>query len=100
MADALPNDVKGVVAILSGPDGRTVATAADFLADMAGGCTLRETQESRVRRELARVVIDQACAPYIAAAINGYDCWKIMNSMISQQGYVLTVVPVGHDEEA
>lgn len=98
MSDA-ETQAKGVIAILTDPDGRVVGHAADFSADGYGGFSLQQAQSYRARRRLALNVVRDGCAHYIAKAMDGYDCDGVVQRLVGSHGFKQTEVNIGHEEE-
>jgi hypothetical protein len=90
---------KGIVAILTDPKGRVVASVSDFTHDGYGGFSLQEAQEHRVKRHLAFAVIRAYCSDFIIPAIEPYDCEQIVARLTRQHGFTRTLIPIGHAEE-
>lgn len=90
---------KGYVAILTKANGSEVATATDFNQFCPGGFKLKNIQETRVKDALARAMIEQTCATYMADVIDTYTARKIMDNLIDVHNFVATYVSVGHDED-
>ena len=82
----------GIVAIYTDKGGRVIASASDFELSAPGGFTLAEGQEHRANICLCRAVIDAYCSSVIGAALDSYDCERIVHKL----GGTVTVIPVGH----
>lgn len=94
MASADCKAPQGVVAILTGPDGRQIANAADFDPSTSSGFDSREAQKTRAKRALARAAIKALSSPLLANAIDWYDAERIMEKMDCRIHFVL----VGYDD--
>jgi hypothetical protein len=94
-----PDAPKGVVAILTGPDGYVWATVADFDQSAPGGCSLEEGQELRAGKMVAVKFLQEACARVVADAISDYQRDEIVRTLCNDKGFNLTVVPIGHGSQ-
>lgn len=94
------SEIKGVVAILTGPDGHVWATATEFDRSGYGGFSLQEAQELRVKRALAWEFVRKACSDVIVRALDEYQCDRIINNVCSQQGFTRTILPIDHKDIA
>lgn len=75
---------KGVVMVLLDRDGgRPIANAACFEPGKAAGFTLRQMQEIRCKKALARAVLDALASPRLVAAIEPYDGERILERLAS-----------------
>lgn len=88
----------GVVGIFTSKDGHVIANASDFERSKAGGTTLREGQEYRVRYQLAFAVLRAYCSPDIAEVFEAYEASQVMHKMV-KKGAKVTFIPIGHDTE-
>ncbi len=88
----------GVVAILAAPDGRVLASVAEFELEGPGGCSLFSGQRHRAEVRLALAVVREGCADWIVKTLDTYDCLQIVNKMITQHGYIRTIIPIGHGD--
>jgi len=91
---------KGVVAVLSAPDGRFTVSATDFQKSTPGGFTLRQSQERRAEETLARKLVEETCSPFIAKALQGYDAERLLQRLVMDQGFSMSIIPVGHDDDS
>lgn len=89
---------KGVVAILTGPDGYVWATVTDFDRSGYGGFSMQEAQEYRAKRALAWEFVRKACSDVIVKAMDEYQCDRIISNVCSQQGFTRTILPIGYEE--
>lgn len=89
---------KGVLIVLTAPDGRVVAHAANFNLDRPGGFKLRDAQEARAHRALASKTIRDFCSPVIADAMDQYECEQVVRRMQDKLGYKKTIIPIGYEE--
>lgn len=94
-----PATPKGVVAVLTGPDGSAYSSLSDFDASGYGGFTLREAQELRLKHAIARDLVNGCCAGFIAKAMDAMDCDRVLRKLTSDHGFTLTFIPIGHDDE-
>lgn len=90
---------KGVVAILLNDEGRTIASVTDFDTQSYGGFKLVDAQRHRVRTRLANEMVLQMSIPDFAKAMRGYDAERLMDQLVSQHGYRISVVEIGWNEE-
>lgn len=96
MADEVP---KGVVAVFVGPDGREIASVADFDLGGYGGHTLLQSQTVRVRSEIAIKVADALASSEFTKHIDNYAKRQVLAEMERRDGYRLHIIPVGHEAE-
>lgn len=89
----------GVVAIFTSNDGRVVASACDFIREAPGGCSLREGQESRVRRTLQRKVVYEMCNDHLASVMGTFTLSELVLEMERKHGYRTTIIHVGGEDE-
>lgn len=87
---------KGVVVIVSGPDGYVWAHAADFDRTAPGGCTLLEGQEARARERVALKFIAATCNSNLGDVFEPYEARQLLDRVVRKRGFHLTVVPIGH----
>lgn len=88
---------KGVVAIITDPQGRVMASHADFALNRPGGFSLQDAQQQRAGEGVRRQLIKCTCAEYIAAQLGEYDCRKIVDGL-RRDGWRVEYVTIGHDE--
>ena len=93
----MPETFRGVVAVITGPDGHVIAHAADFEDSSTAGFTQTEVQKIRARKVLADKLVDNACAPYIAEALHGYDAEQLMEKLRRHHGFKVEYIEVGQD---
>ncbi len=91
---------KGVVAILTGPDGHVWATATDFHTDGYGGFSLQEAQELRAKTQLAFEFIRSTCSDVVVKAMGPLDCKGIVDNLTHKHGFKRTIIPIGHSEDS
>lgn len=89
---------KGVVAILTGPDGHVWATATDFSTGGYGGFTLEEAQEIRAKRELSFEFVRKSCNDWIIKGLDNHDCESIVERLIRKEGFKRTFIAIGHED--
>lgn len=90
---------KGVVGILTGPDGHVWASVTDFDTSGYGGFSLQEAQEVRVQTLLAFEFIRKTCSDIVVQAMGPLDCKGIVGTLISKHGFKRTIIPIGHPAE-
>jgi hypothetical protein len=74
---------KGVIVMLSSPDGHTTA-AHCFDKGGSSGYNQHKRQLSIARDRLQRAFIDDYCSPIICKAMTDYDRQKIVNNLVTQ----------------
>ena len=84
---------KGVVAIVTGPDGRVWAHASAF------DPLKKEDQEFSATQEVAIELIRKTCNATIASAIDLEGCKSITRALINKKGFRLTLKYIGYNEE-
>jgi hypothetical protein len=99
MADNTSETPKGVVGILTGPDGHVWASVTDFDRQSYGGYTLKDAQELRVRKQLAYDFMRATCSDIVLSVIDGHTCEEIVRDLINKKGFKRTILPVGHPVE-
>ena len=87
---------RGVVAVFTDKHGRVIASVSDFEPSGYGGCSLRQSQETRAKTQLAIEVIRGYCADPVCEVLRNYDCQQIMRDMVNK-GAQVTIIPVGHE---
>ncbi|MDR3495345.1 MAG: hypothetical protein P4L82_12160 [Ancalomicrobiaceae bacterium] len=87
----------GVVALLTAPDGRVLATASNFDPSGYGGFKLHEAQKIRARDAMRREFFALFCHRDVAGAIESYHADTIIRSICDQKKYREQFVIVGHD---
>ena len=78
MSELLGNEKipQGIVAILTSPDGRELASASDFNTGRPAGFSQKQAQEIRARRSLAFEAMKKLSSPLLSNAIDAYDAEK------------------------
>jgi hypothetical protein len=84
-----------MAAILTRSDGRVIASVIDCDLNRPGGFTVEEAQTQRARLKLANETVRTLCSDDVAAVLQGYGAEKLMDSLVHQKGYRVTVLPVG-----
>lgn len=97
MAEQPP--AKGVVAILSRPDGHSPVVAAHFDTFKPGGYKLAEAQKHYARDAVARKLLDEFVGWPIRKAIGDYEARGIMEALIASHGWKLHYELVGYEGE-
>lgn len=86
--------MKGVVAVLIDRNQKTVASASMFEQDKYSGISILETQKMRVRTFLAEEVAKVCCAAEYAEAIGERQKEKIMQRLVDDFGYRISIIEV------
>lgn len=95
----MPKTPPGVMVIVTAPDGRVIAHAADFHRDRPGGYKLREAQVYRAKRAAARATVDAYCSPVILEALGEYEIDLIVHKL-RDKGHTMTEIDIGgHDDD-
>lgn len=89
---------KGVVTVLTGPDGSVFASVSDFRRDGYGGCSTQEAQTMRARQQLAFAAVRAMCSDHVLKAMEAYDCEQLLRRLEIKVGFKVTILPVGYDE--
>lgn len=89
--------VKGVVAILTHPDGDVIAHAADFNKTSPGGYEQVEAQKIRARRVLAKQFIENTCADFVAMAMPTHQAEELMNTLRRGHGFKVKCIEIEQD---
>jgi hypothetical protein len=96
MTDTKPNP-QGVIAIITSPDGRVVATADDF---NEGDSRAWETQRLRAARAVYWKLLRAYCNPVVVDAVEAFDCQMIVEKLLRQRNpHRLTYRAVGWPED-
>lgn len=77
---------QGVIAIMTAPDGRVVATHADFEPSGMGGLELWQAQRYRAQQQVKWAAVRAYCSPVVANAIDRYLSSRIADDLCSKQG--------------
>lgn len=91
------NTPQGIVAVLTGPDGREIATATDFHKGSPSGFDQNEAQTIRAKKALAAAAMRALASPRLSNAIDEYTAERIVTEMCNQ-GCNVVIVPVGYEE--
>lgn len=86
---------KGVIAILTAPDGRVIAATSDFAPDRPGGCEIHEGQRYRVQRKLYFATVRAYCADAVTDAIDDHMADRICNALL-RRGHKITYRAIGY----
>lgn len=89
---------KGVIGIWTDPEGRVIATAADFDRSGYGGFKTWEAQRLRARDAVHREVVRAYCSPAVTDCLSSYLLKSIAEEML-RKGHRITMRSVGYDEE-
>lgn len=92
-------EVKGVVAVFVGPDGREIASVSDFSTDGYGGFTMRQAQEHRIRYAVADAVAERFASTEFTKHLDNYQRRQVLDAMTRDGGYKLHIIPIGYDDE-
>ncbi len=90
---------KGVVAVLTRPDGHSPIVATHFDTFRPGGYKLAEAQKHYAYEAVARKLIDDFVGWPIRKAISNYDARGIMEQLLSQHGWKLHYELIGYEGE-
>jgi hypothetical protein len=85
--------ISGMVAVVIGPTGEVLASAADFERQSAGGNTVAEGQTYRAKQAALAKFFRDYCHDAIADALENYARGELFRRM---KGYRLEVVPVSN----
>ena len=88
---------RGIVGILTAPDGQVIVTTTDFEMSGPGGFTRDEAQRSRARYALARELVRKYTYGDIGAVIENYTTTDILDKLCRQKGYRATYLDVDTD---
>lgn len=89
---------KGIIAIMTSPDGDVIATATDFNRSGMGGCKLWEAQMWRARDRVKWAAVRAYSSPALTDALDSYLLGQIADRML-QKGHKLTLRAVGYPED-
>ena len=90
---------KGVIAIMTAPDGSVIATHADFDLSRSGGCQLWEGQKSRAREQVKWAAVNVYCNGVVARSISSYTSTKIAEELCQKGGHKITFKAIGYPED-
>jgi hypothetical protein len=91
-------NVKGVVAVLVGPDGRHLADASDFHSGAPAGFSQQEAQTIRVRDRLAMNAMRELTCPVLYEVVDVYTAKRIVDQMCSR-GCREIITPIGYGSD-
>ena len=91
---------RGVVAVLTSQEHGVVVSVSDFDESGYGGFTLREAQEIRARRNLAYAMVRAYCSNVILDVMEPYDCEQMLRKLEHKGSHKVTLIPVGHPDDA
>jgi len=86
----------GVLAIMTSPDGRVIATAADFERQAPGGYKLWEAQYHRAREQVKWATVRAYCSNVVVEAIGSYLSTQIADELC-RKGHRITTKAIGWD---
>lgn len=89
---------RGVIAILTAPDGYVLAAEADFDLSTPGGTRPWTGQQYRAERAMRRTAIERCCAGAIAQAIDAYLQEQIVRNLC-ERGHRVTYRAIGWPDE-
>lgn len=89
---------RGVIAIMTTPDGEVIATAADFDRSAPGGCKLHEGQMWRARQQVKWATVRAYCSPAITKALGGYMLEQIADALC-RDGHKIRYRAIGYPED-
>ncbi len=96
--DKSPNIPRGVIAIMTTPDGDVIATHADFDRSTPGGCKLYEGQMWRARQQVKWAAVRAYCSPAITKALGGYMLEQIADALC-KDGHKIRYRAIGYPED-
>lgn len=91
-------DPRGVIAIMTTPDGSVIATHADFNLSAPGGYQLWEGQKWRAREQVKWATVRAYCSDVVVSAISSYTSTKIADELC-QKGHRITYRAIGYPED-
>jgi hypothetical protein len=89
----------GVLAIITWPDGKVLATKADFDTQGFGGCSREESQEYRATKYAKWEAFKALCNPAVTNSMDSYDIEKAVDAMIRKGGFKLMCVKISTGEK-
>lgn len=89
---------RGVIAIMTSPDGDVIATHADFDRSAPGGCKLYEGQMWRARQQVKWAAVRAYCSPVITKALGGYMLEQIADALC-KDGHKIRYRAIGYPED-
>ena len=90
---------KGVLLVLTDPDGDVIASATDFEQSALGGFSLLEGQKLRAKGALAGDLIRRGCAPYIAKAMDDYEANALLDKLVRTKGCRIIELLINRGED-
>ncbi len=91
---------KGVLAIMTAPDGRVVASESDFDPSEANGFEAWNRQRSRARAAANRATVHAYCSPVIVQVLDQHDIDGICQELCRKKGYRMTIKAIGYEGKA
>jgi hypothetical protein len=99
MTDEKPKpQPRGVIAIMTSPDGDVIATFADFDRQAPGGCKLWEGQKWRARTQVKWAAVRAYCSQTVSDALSSYLCERIADALC-EKGHKITYRAIGYPED-
>lgn len=98
MAECKARNPMGVVAIMTAPDGRVIATVADCDLSGLGGFKLWEAQRYRAKNAVQWQAVQAYCSPVMFDALSAYQCHQIADALCAK-GHRITYHAIGWDDE-
>ncbi len=90
---------RGVIAIMTAPDGSVIATHADFGRTTPGGCRLWEGQKWRASDQVKWAAVRAYCSDVIVSAISAYTSTKIAEELCQKGGHKIIFRAIGYPED-
>ena len=90
--------VSGVIHVFLNEHGEPIAQAADFERARYGGFSLAESQQARVKMQLARAVVRAYASPDLARGMELYDCEQLVRRLITAHECRIVQIIVGHGD--
>lgn len=94
-ADTTP---QGVLAIWTDPEGRVIATHADFERSAPGGFDLHDAQRMRATDAVRPGVVQAYCSPIVAKALRTHTVYSIIDDLL-RAGHRLTFRVIGYPDD-
>lgn len=91
---------KGVLAIMTRPDGYVAATHADFDRSGYGGCKLWEAQRMRASDAVKRQAVRAHCSEIVTKHLESYTIDRIAEDLVNRGKWKVTFRAIGWDEAA
>lgn len=92
------DEPKGVIAIITSPDGYVMATHADFDHSGFGGFKTWEAQRHRAVKFAKWALVKAYASPAMTDALEGYDLEQIAGKLL-RKGHRLTLRAVGWPDD-